>query len=76
MSLLKRFSIPSLVAANGLALGVLLGVEDTAAFGGDYCPSSAIGCHCWDGGGISPPGCYEQYAPEFQCHGGDWCGED
>jgi len=63
--------LTSLVFANALALGVLM--SPTPATAGDFCPNGADGCKCWDGAGISPPGCYENAAPVFECHGADWC---
>jgi hypothetical protein len=74
MELLKKHPVLSLLVANLFALAILLSPQQAAA-GGDYCPDQSPGCKCWDGGGWSPPGCYDQAAPEFLCHGGDWCPE-
>jgi len=74
MQLLKKVPVPALLVANLFALAVLLSPQDASA-GGDYCPAGSVGCKCWDGGGISPSGCYDQAAHEYLCHGGDWCNE-
>jgi hypothetical protein len=78
MQLFKRSPIVPLLIANALALALLGLPMRAAADGGDYCPAGSAGCHCWDGtdgNGTewSPPGCYDQEIPNFDCHGGSWC---
>lgn len=61
---------------------LVLPVNAAGGGGGDYCPNNSPGCKCWDGTDpetgiqLSPPGCYDQAAEHYECHGGDWCEED
>ena len=70
----KKVTLASLVGANALLLGLLLGAQDAAA-DGDFCDEqTANGCACQIGSAWLPNGCHESAAPVFDCSDGTDCG--
>jgi uncharacterized membrane protein len=73
LKFIKNHGILSLALANAVALALLLGANDAAAFGGgDYCTGSMDGCDCYSGP-WSPDGCYDSASVDGGCSSGSDC---